>query len=105
MARFVHGKTSKSNGVVGNGKGKQAMYEGMIAIASCRSLHFFHKVKSILVARGPYIINSNVDESMSRYTTWLIAKEYAPTNNIDYDRTFNFIFKMAKVWTIIRVVA
>ncbi len=48
-----------------------------------------------------YKIKHNVDGSMSKYKTRLVAKGYAQTYGIDYEETYSPIAKMTTVRAII----
>ena len=47
----------------------------------------------------------NVDGSVNRYKTRLVAKGYAQTHGVDYEETFAPVAKMTKVQTVIALAA
>jgi len=59
------------------------------------------KDKKAIGCKWVYKIKHNVDGSMSRYKTRLVAKGYAQTYGINYEETYNPVAKMTIVKAII----
>ncbi len=63
------------------------------------------KDKKAIGCKWVYKIKHNVNESMGKYKTRLIAKGYAQTYGINYEETYNLVAKMMTIRTIIVMVA
>jgi hypothetical protein len=57
--------------------------------------------KKTIRCKWVYKVKHNVDGSMSKYKTRLVAKGYAQTYGIDYEETYSPIAKMTTIRTII----
>jgi hypothetical protein len=59
------------------------------------------KDKKIIGCKWVYKVKHNVDGSVTKYKTRLVAKGYAQTYGIDYEETYNLVTKMTTVKVII----
>jgi len=60
--------------------------------------------KKAIGCKWVYKIKHNVDGSVSRYKTRLVAKGYAQTYGIDYEETYSLVAKMIIIRAIIVMV-
>jgi hypothetical protein len=88
---------------VGNLKWDNAMDEGMTALDANATweLVALPKDKKAIGCKWMYKVKHNVDGSVNKYKTRLVAKGYAQTYGIDYEETYNLVAKMTIVRTII----
>ncbi len=63
------------------------------------------KDKKAIGCKWVYKVKHNVDGSVSKYKARLIAKDYAQTYGIDYEKTYSRIAKMTTIRAIIIMVA
>jgi hypothetical protein len=59
------------------------------------------KDKKVIGCKWVYKVKHNADGSTSRYKTRLVAKGYAQTYDIDYEKTYSPVAKMTIVRAII----
>jgi hypothetical protein len=57
--------------------------------------------KKAIGCKWVYKVKHNADGSMSRYKVRLVAKGYAQTYGIDYEKTYNLVAKMTTIRAII----
>jgi hypothetical protein len=88
---------------VGNLKWDNAMDEGMTALDANATweLVALPKDKKAIGCKWMYKVKHNVDGSVNKYKTRLVAKGYAQTYGIDYEEIYNLVAKMTIVRTII----
>jgi hypothetical protein len=89
--------------VVGNPKGDNAMDEKMAALNANATweLVTLPKNKKAIGCKWVYKVKHNVDGSVSRYKAILVAKGYARTYGINYEKTYNLVAKMTTIKVII----
>jgi len=92
--------------VVGNPKWVNAMDEEMVTLDANATweLVVLSKDKKVIGCKWVYKIKHNADGSVNRYKERLVAKGYAQTYGIDYEKTYNLVAKMTTVKTIIAMV-
>jgi histone deacetylase 1/2 len=89
--------------VIRNPKWDNAMDEKMAAldVNVTWELVALPKDKKIIGCKWVYKVKHNVDGSVTKYKTRLVAKGYAQTYGIDYEETYNLVTKMTTVKVII----
>jgi hypothetical protein len=89
--------------VIGNPKWDNAMDEKMATLDANATweLVALPKDKKTIRCKWVYKVKHNVDGSMSKYKTRLVAKGYAQIYGIDYEETYSPIAKMITVRAII----
>jgi hypothetical protein len=93
--------------VVKNPKWDNAMDEEMATLDANATweLVALPKDKKAIGCKWVYKVKHNVDGSVSKYKARLIAKDYAQTYGIDYEKTYSRIAKMTTIRAIIIMVA
>jgi hypothetical protein len=89
--------------VIGNPKWDNAMDEKMTALDAnvTWELVALPKDKKTIGCKWVYKVKHNIDGSVTKYKTRLVAKGYAQTYGIDYEETYNLVAKMTTVKVII----
>ncbi len=89
--------------VIGNPKWDDAMDEKMAALDAnvTWELVALPKDKKTIGCKWVYKVKHNIDGSVTKYKTRLVAKGYAQTYGIDYEETYNLVAKMTTVKVII----
>ncbi len=91
---------------IGNPKWDNAMNEEMAALDANATWELVALLKDKkAIGCKLYKVKHNVDGSMSRYKTRLVAKGYAQTYGIDYEETYSLVAKMTTVRAIIAMAA
>jgi hypothetical protein len=88
---------------VGNPKWDNAMDEEMATLDANATweLIALPKDKKAIGCKWVYKVKHNVDGSMSRYKTRLVAKGYAQTYGINYEETYSLVAKITTIRAII----
>ncbi len=88
---------------VGNPKWDNAMDDEMAVLDAnvIWELVALLKDKKVIGCKWVYKIKHNVDGSVSKYKTRLVAKGYAQTYGINYEGTYNLVAKMTTTRAII----
>jgi hypothetical protein len=88
---------------VRNLKWDNAMDEEMVVLDANATweLVALPKNKKVIGYKWVYKVKHNVDGSVSRYNTRLVAKGYAQTYGINYEETYNLVAKMTTIRAII----
>ncbi|MCO5614144.1 hypothetical protein L7F22_068425 [Adiantum nelumboides] len=91
--------------VAENVKWQEAMNEEMDALYNNEMWELVPllKGKKTIGCRWVYKVKHNNDGSVSRYKARLVAKRYAQTYGIDYEKTFALVAKMATIKPVIAV--
>ena len=90
---------------VGNDEWEKAMDEEMVALYGNDTwdLSTLPKDKKTIGNKWVYKVKHNSDGSISMYKAKLVAKGYAQTHGIDYEKTFAPVAKMATIHSVIAV--
>ncbi|MCO5596439.1 hypothetical protein L7F22_050502 [Adiantum nelumboides] len=92
---------------IGNMKWEQAMDEEMVALNVNETWELvpLPEGKKSIGCKWVYKVKHNANGSISRYKDRLVAKSYAQMYDIDYEKTFSPVAKMAIIRTVIVVAA
>ncbi len=92
---------------VGNPEWDNAMDEKMAALDANATWELVALLedKKAIGCKWVYKVKHNADGSMNRYKVRLLAKGYAQTYGIDYDKTYSLVAKMTTKKAIIVMVA
>ncbi len=92
---------------IGNSKWDNATDEEMatLDVNATWELVALPKDKKTIGCKWVYKIKHNVDGSVSRYKSKLVAKGYAQTYGIDYEETYSLVAKMTTIRVIIAMAA
>jgi hypothetical protein len=103
MVRIIHEvEPTCFEQAVGNLKWDNAMDEEMVTLDAnvTWELVALPKDKKAIGCKWVYKVKHNANGSMSTYKTRLVAKGYAQTYGIDYEKTYSLVAKMITVRTI-----